>query len=136
MITIIRLRGKVGTDHDVEETFSILNLRRKFSCTVIKDVPEMTGMLKKIENFVSYGKITKETLIELIKKRGRAIKGKLDAEKIAGEIEKGKTLEESGLIPVFHLHPPIKGFKSIKLHYPRGDLGKQEKINELVRRML
>lgn len=139
MILIIRIRGHVGMDDDVEETFSRLNLKNKFSATVIRETPEMLGMLRKIDNFSAYGKITKEVFTEVVKKRGKAVKGKVDAEKIANEFFEGKTeksLKDFDILPVFRLHPPIKGFKSIKLHYPKGDLGKHEKINELVRRML
>lgn len=138
MIIVLRIRGLVGINKDAEETFSRLNLRRKFSCILIRENPETLGMLKKVYNFIAYGKINKETLLELIKKRGKPIKGKIDAEKIVSELEgkSEKSLEELGIKRVFNLHPPIKGFKSTKLHYPKGDLGKNEKINELIRRML
>jgi ribosomal protein L30/L7E len=37
---------------------------------------------------------------------------------------------------VKRLHPPKKGFRSLKQSYPRGDLGyRGEKINELIARM-
>ncbi|MFH0836828.1 MAG: uL30 family ribosomal protein [Candidatus Aenigmatarchaeota archaeon] len=35
------------------------------------------------------------------------------------------------------LCPPLKGFRAIKIHYPKGDLGyRGDKINELLRRMV
>lgn len=34
------------------------------------------------------------------------------------------------------LKPAKGGFKSKKLHYPRGDLGHHEKINDLIRKMI
>ena len=41
------------------------------------------------------------------------------------------------LKPVFRLTPPSKGFKSIKQHWPKGDLGYRGKeINELIKRMI
>jgi len=53
---------------------------------------------------------------------------------IGGKI-KLKDLEK--IEPVFRLTPPSKGFKSIKEHYPKGDLGYRGKeINELLKRMI
>ncbi len=41
------------------------------------------------------------------------------------------------LQPVFKLTPPSQGLKSIKVHYPKGDLGNRKKeINELIMRMI
>jgi large subunit ribosomal protein L30 len=39
--------------------------------------------------------------------------------------------------PVFRLSPPRHGYKAIRLHYPKGDLGdRKEEINELLERMI
>ena len=70
-------------------------------------------MLKKIENFVSYGEINEDTFKKLQ--------------------ETSKNKEEK----VFHLHPPIGGFKSIKIPFPKGNLGYNgTKINDLLNKML
>jgi len=119
---------------------SRLNLKRKLVCSVVRDSPERMGMIKKIDNFVAYGTIDKETFIELIKKRAETLdKKKIDAEKIASEYFDGKTeknLKELGIKNFFRLHPPRGGMK-IKFRYPRGVLGNhKDKINELIRRML
>lgn len=34
------------------------------------------------------------------------------------------------------LKPPKGGFKSKKLHYPKGVLGRNEKINEIIKKMI
>ena len=133
MIAIIRIHGKVDISNDIETTLERLRLRRKYVCVIVKEDKEKEGMINKIRDFVSYGKIDKETLIELIKKRGKG--KKVDAEKTAEEIMKGKKLSDLGLKPFFRLHPPRKGIKS-KLHYPKGVLGENKEINELIRRML
>jgi len=113
MIAIIRIHGRVGVNKDIEDTLNRLNLKRKYNCVIIsEEKKEIIGMLKKVRNFVAYGKITEETLKELKKERGDKI---------------GK---------VFRLHPPRGGIKS-KLHYPKGVLGdNQEGINKLIMRML
>ena len=142
MIAIIRIKGKIGINRDVNETLDRLRLRKKYACVILNESAEIAGMLKKVRNFVAYGKIDAGTLKELIEKRGKLQgknKEKTEIGKIAGEImnaEKPKKLGEYGLKPFFSLHPPRGGIKS-KLHYPKGVLGdNKEKINELIKRML
>lgn len=142
MITIIRISGMVEIPKGVQETLHRLRLRKKFACVLLKESSENEGMLYTVRNFVAYGKIDKGTLAELIKKRGKTIgnkKIKIDAEKVAAELldaKVGKKLTDFGLKPFFGLHPPRGGIDS-KIHYPKGVLGdNQNKINELIRRML
>jgi ribosomal protein L30/L7E len=60
--------------------------------------------------------------------------------KVEGHITWGEASEE--LVKKFgkdgiRLKPPLKGFKSIKNMWPKGDLGyRGDKINELVKRMM
>lgn len=116
-IAIIRIKGKVDLPPDIKKTFEELKLNKKFSCRVVEEKPEILGMIKKIQDYVTYGVINEETLKELIAKRG-------DVKKKDTEC-------------VFYLHPPKGGFKkSSKLAWPRGILGKNGKINELIMRML
>jgi len=134
MIAIIRIRGLIGVNEKVEETMNRLRLRKKFVCVIVRENKEIAGMLRKIENFVAYGKIDDKTLAELIEKRGKSLGNKkIDAKKVIEEMEKGKV---ESIKPFFRLHPPRGGLRSIKEHYPKGVLGKNEKINELIMRML
>jgi len=140
MKAIIRIKGTIGMNKDMEETLGRLNIRRKYSCTVIKENAVMNGMLKKIENFVAYGDISKEIFTELVKKRGQPIDKtkKIDAGKVVEEFfeKNSKKLKELNLKPFFRLHPPIHGIKT-KIHFPKGVLGNhKEKINDLIKRML
>lgn len=112
MIAVIRIRGMVGVDRNVEETFNRLRLKRKYSCVVLEPTKENLGRIKKVENLVAFGGINEETYKKLVEKRKTKIKN------------------------FFRLHPPRKGIKS-KVHFPKGVLGNnQEKINELIERML
>ena len=115
MITVIRIRGQVGLNKKIVETFNRLKLRKKYSCIVIeKPTKEQMGMVKKLRNFVAYGEIDDETYKKLVEARG-------------GKIEN-----------FFRLHPPRKGIES-KKHFGvgKGVLGdNKEKINDLIRRML
>jgi ribosomal protein L30/L7E len=115
MIAIIRIVGRVGLNENINETLNRLNLRKKYSCVVFEKLDSVQeGMLKKINDLVAYGELSKELYEELKQKRKN-------------------TLKEN----VFRLHPPVKGLKSSKMHYPKGVLGNhKENINDLVRRMI
>lgn len=142
MIAVIRISGIPEMPMKAGETLDRLRLRKKYSCVLAHETGESLGMVFRVKDFVAYGKIDKETLVELISKRGKTIENKkikIDAEKIAGELLESKTekkLGDFGLKPFFSLHPPRGGIDS-KKHYPKGVLGdNQEGINKLIRRML
>ena len=140
MICIIRIRGQVNLDSKTKNTLDRLRLRRKYSCVVLFPTKELEGRIKKVRNFVAFGKIRKEVFEKLIEKRGQILdknkKTQIDSKKVIEGLEKGKKYEDFNLKPFFRLHPPRKGIHS-KLHFPRGVLGDhKEKINELVERML
>jgi len=151
MFAVIRLRGWVKTSKEIEDTLNMLRLKRNNNCVIVPETPQYKGMLKKVKDYVTYGEIDKETLIELLKKRGEVEGGRL-TEEMLKEVTKFKSFEEfadallSGKVklrefkkikPVFRLNPPRKGLKSKRLPFPRGDLGYRGKeINELIRRML
>lgn len=140
MYAIVRLRGKVNIKPEIEDTMKMLRLNRKMHCVIYKKTDNIKGMLQKIKDYVTWGEINDEVLKSLIRKRGRKTGDERvkeeEVEKIFKLIkEKGKSEE---IKPVFRLTPPSKGFrKSIKQHYPNGELGyRKEKINELLERMI
>lgn len=140
MICIIRIKGMVGMNRDVEDTLNRLRLRRKYACVVIKEDAEKMGMIKKIKDAVAYGNISEATFEKLIEKRGQLIdkKKKVDAKKVALSLKEGKTYEENNLKPFFRLHPARGGIDT-KIHYgkKKGVLGNnREGINKLVEKML
>ena len=111
-IAVIRIKGQVGLNKDINETLNRLKLRKKYSCVVIEGTKENLGMIKKVENQVAFGEINEETYAKLVEKR--------------------KTQIEN----FFRLHSPRGGIKT-KVHFPKGGLGNhKEKINELIERML
>ncbi len=118
-IAVIRIKGLVGLNKDINETLYRLRMRKKYSCVVLKGTPEEMGMIEKLRDFVAYGEINDDVYKELVKIRGR----------------KGK---DGKLKPFFRLHPPRKGIES-KKHFGvgKGVLGNnKEKINDLILRML
>jgi len=141
MYAVIRVRGSVGLRRDIKDTLAMLRLHRKMHCVLIKKTEDMRGMLVKVKDYITYGEIDDKILELLIKKRGRKSGNKRLTEKEAREFfEFVKNNEKipDGMKPVFRLTPPSKGFKkSIKQHYPNGELGyRREKINELLKRMI
>ena len=152
MLAVIRVRGRTGIRKEIEDTLQMLRLKRINHCVLVPETPEYLGMLKKAKDFITWGRINKETLVKLLKKRLRMLGDrKVDEESLkeitdfesfedfADTLMKGKVKlkDFKKLKPIFRLNPPRHGYKAIRLPYPKGDLGNRgEKINELIERML
>ena len=140
MILVIRISGMPEVDRDVDEALFRLRLRRKYSAVLLKETPENIKLLTKIRNFIAYGSISKETLSDILVKRGFLNNKKInktEVERVAEQLEQKKP-EEIGVKPFFRLHPPRGGIES-KKHFGvgKGVLGDhKDKIKDLVRRML
>ncbi len=140
MIAVIRICGNVNIKAGTRETLNRLNLRKKYSCVVLRPVKDRLGMIKRVKDFVAFGEIKKDVFEKLVKERGQLIDKtkKVEAKKAVEEFEKGKRFEELGLKPFFRLHPPRGGIDS-KKHFgvAKGILGNnKEHINQLIERML
>ena len=141
LIAVVRVRGIRNVKPKIRHTLSLMRLHKPNHGIVIKATKSAMGMLNVVKDYVAYGKISKETLIKLIHKRGelgskrvKEIYKEEEIKAIAEEIAaKGKT---DKVDPVFRLHPPRRGWKNIKMHYPRGALGRREDMDELIRRMM
>jgi large subunit ribosomal protein L30 len=153
-IAIIRIAGEQGLVEKIKTTFKLLNLHKKYTCVLVPNTPQIEGMLKVIKDHVTWGEIDKETLAQLLEKRGKLVgnkqltneylqeKIKLDLNKFADELfaESKQLKDVEGLKPFFRLMPPRKGFerKGTKKHFSVGGvLGyRKDKINELIQRMI
>ncbi|MCS7112276.1 MAG: 50S ribosomal protein L30 [Ignisphaera sp.] len=156
LVAIIRLRGEVGTPHDVEYSLRLLRLVKKHCCVVYPMSKSLQGVLNRVKDWVTWGEIDLDTLTALLKKRGRVEGGKpltdefvrksLNIESIE-ELAKGvyegrlklHKLKEFGVKPVFRLRPPKGGFKgSIRKPYKDGgEVGyRGNRINDLLKRMI
>ncbi|MEM1873354.1 MAG: 50S ribosomal protein L30 [Acidilobaceae archaeon] len=158
LYAIIRLRGTVDTRPEVEHTLSLLRLRRRFTASLYhSSLPGLEGMLKTVESWVTWGEVSRETLVELLRRRGRVVGDKpltedyvisklglrggieeLADKMLSGEIHYHE-LKALGVKPFFRLHPPRGGFdRSIKKMYQQGgELGyRGAAINELLKRMI
>ena len=69
---IIRLRGRVDVRPEVERTLRLLRLHKKFHAVLYPaDTPGLKGMLQVVKDWVTWGEIDRETLVELLRRRGR-----------------------------------------------------------------
>lgn len=160
LYAIVRVRGRADCPYEVEHTLKLLRLYRKHHCAVYpSDLPGLKEMLMKVKDWVTWGEIDRETLVELLRARGRTpgnskltddyvnsrlaslgVSGGIPA--LADAILEGRLhLHKLGDIikPVFRLHPPRGGFRgTIKRSYSEGgETGyRGPSINELIRRMI
>lgn len=153
-IVIIRIHGKSGLKKGVKDTFNMLRLYKKHNCVIVSNTSDIIGMLKKLNNSITWGEINKETFALLIKRRGKLarktnltedyVKEKLKIsidEFIDQVFEFKKELKDlPGLKLFFRLLPPRGGFErgGVKEQFSKGGvLGyRKDKINDLIKRMV
>ncbi len=149
-IAVVRLRGQADTSPDVETTLHVLRLRKRYTATIVDSRPSYLGMLRRVNDWVTWGEIDADTLALMLEKRGRLIGDKpltLDHLRrfgwgsflefanafVSGEVASlscpqksawprvnGRVLCIPSLKPFFRLHPPKGGLKSVKRHFGAG----------------
>lgn len=150
-IAVVRVRGKINVNREIKDTLKMLRLNAQNHCVLISDAPTYLGMLQKVKDYVTWGKVGKEEVALLLEKRGELEAGKLTDEYLKkntkfSSIEKfaeafASFKAELDDIPnlkrVFRLHPPRKGHKTIKKPFSMGGaIGNREKeIGKLLYRM-
>jgi len=154
---LVRIRGTVHVTGKTSDTLEMLRLNRPMHAVVIPKTESYVGMVNRVKDYVAYGDIDADTLIALIRARGRVMGDKPITDEFVKTATKGKyggidafaravvkgeaTLKDLGeeAKPVFRLNPPQGGFRgSTKRHFTvKGELGYRGKeINELIRRMM
>jgi len=152
MIAAIRVRGCVNLNHDIKRALAQLNLNRVNRLNLVPDTEEKRKMLKKVENYITWGEVDAGLIAGILEKRGRvSISKKLSVEylkekkinsfkELAEKLEAGASLQSVGVKPFFGLKPPSKGYdrKGIKKSYSIGGaLGYRGKeISGLINRMI
>ena len=107
MLAIIRIKGNVGAKKVMLSTLKMLGLKKKNSLAILPRSDSIIGMIKKVENMVTWGEPSEE-LIETLKDK-----------------------------KIINLKPPKGGFKSTRKFYPKGDLGHRGKeITSLIKKMM
>lgn len=152
MIAAIRVRGRTGIKRDIADTLDMLKLTRINHAVLIEENPSYKGMLQKAKDYITWGEVDPEIVAQLISKRGKLsgnirvtedyIKENTDysgvEELSKAVVDSGAKLEDSGIKPVFRLHPPRKGYEDIKKTFTEsGSLGyRGDKIGDLIKKMI
>jgi len=152
-LAVIRVKGFSGIFREVNETMKMLHLERNCHATLVDNRPAYLGMLRKAQNYLTWGEISKETLALLLRKRGRLVGNKKLTDEYAEKVGK-KSLDDLAealfkgevdfyqlhdIKPVFRLHPPSKGFQGkVKRSYASGGVSgyRGEAINDLLKQMI
>lgn len=152
-IAVVRIRGTVSALREARETLTLLHLDHTNHAILIDNRPSYKGMLQRVNSYVTWGEVTKETVVAMLEKRARLSGNKKltveyleklglkTFEELADALMTGKA--EHGklpfMTPVFKLHPPSKGFKgNVKKSFQAGgEAGyRGDAINDLVKRMI
>lgn len=149
---VVKVRGTIRAQREVRETLELLRLSRTNHATLLDNRPSFMGMLYRVQNYVTWGEISKETLALMLKKRGRLPGGKRLTDEALEKLGY-KSIDElaeaivnckvelqklPNVRAVFKLHPPKKGFKgkTKKSYAAGGEAGyRGEAINDLINRM-
>jgi large subunit ribosomal protein L30 len=152
-LAVVKVRGTISAQREARETLDMLHISRTNHAVLVVNRPAILGMLKRVQSYVTWGEISKETLAELLTKKGRLVGNKKLTEEylkkvgcksindLAGAIATCKVefLKLPGTQPLFRLHPPTKGYKGTpkKNFRAGGEAGyRGEAINDLVKRMI
>ena len=152
MFLVIRVRGTTGVNRDIAETLKMLRLNRINHAVLVEDTPSFRGMLQKAKDYITWGEIDLETLIEIITKRGRIVGGDKITDNYVNDNSNYSSIKELAnallnseikaqdidIKPVFRLHPPKKGYEAIRVSFNEGgSLGfRGDLIKDLVKKMI
>ena len=149
---VVKVRGTISAQREARETLELLRLAKTNNAVLIDNRPSYIGMLYRVQNYVTWGEVSKETVAMLLKERGRLAGGKkitdesvetlgyksIDALADAIASCKVEYKKLPNVQPIFKLHPPSKGFKgkTKKSFAAGGEAGyRGEKISDLLKRM-
>jgi large subunit ribosomal protein L30 len=153
----LRIRGAPGMRRKILDTLKMLRMHKVNHGVLIWTNKSYIGMLYKCKDYIAFGEIDEETLIKLLRERGKIEGDKPLTDEHIKNLTQYKDIKEfskalmDGKIefkerdvykikPVFRLHPPRKGYSKStkKKHYAEGGilgyLGTY--INELILKML
>lgn len=146
---VIRVRGSIKVHRSIRDTLRYLNLTRVNHCVVVPGTKEYLGMILRAKDYVTWGEVDPETLARLIFRRGRLTGERRITDRTVKErtpyrsimsLAKAVTTSEyvygkiPDIKPVFRLHPPKGGYRTIKRAFSEGgSLGYRGKeINALI----
>jgi large subunit ribosomal protein L30 len=152
-IAAVKVRGTVSAQRESKETLMMLRLSRTNHAVLIDNRPAFKGMLQRVQSYVTWGEVSKETVALMLQKRGRLAGDKKLTDEYAQKVGYKSLSELADAIatckvehqklpsiqPIFRLHPPSKGFKgkTKKGYKSGGEAGyRGEAINDLIKRMV
>jgi len=152
-LVAVKVRGTVSARRETRETLDLLRLTHTNHAVLIDSRSAYHGMLRRVNNYVTWGEPTKETVSMMLQKRARLAGGKKltdeyiqkagfkSVDDLAEAIVNCKVTFQKlpDVQPVFKLHPPSKGYKgkTKKGFKAGGEAGyRGEAINDLVTRMI
>jgi large subunit ribosomal protein L30 len=132
LLAVIRVRGRIGVRKDISETLKRLNLKSPNNMVLLASTRSNLGMIKKCNDYVTYGEIDSALVEKVLTKRGL----KASKEDLAA-ISSGKKAAREVVDMPIRLHPPTHGYEGIKASFSRkGALGyRGSAINKLISRM-
>lgn len=152
MYAVIRIRGLVHVRKPTQDTLRMLRLNKVNHCVVLPVNETTTGMIKRGKDYIAYGTIKEDDLVQLLTLRGKVNGNVKLTDEYVKENSEYSTIADfahavmseevqlkdlPNLKPLFRLHPPRKGHKGIKHTVQEGGvLGNHgENIGELLNRM-
>ncbi len=152
-LAVVRVRGVGDASPEIEETLRVLGLNKNCQITLVDNRPSFLGMLNKVRNFVTWGEITEESILALLKERGRLAGNNKVNDEYAQQIGYRSLKDLAAathklradfrhlpdIKPVFRAHPPKKGYKGkIKKSYAGGGVTgyRGQAINKLILNMI
>lgn len=152
-LAVVRVRGLSDVRGEINDTLKMLRLNHNCHAVLIDDRSSYLGMLKKVENQVTWGEVSRDTVTKVLKKRGRTLGSKRLTDEYTKKVgyESLDELAEAvwklevdykslpDIEPVFRLHPPRKGYRGgvKKTYNVGGSLGyRGEDINTLLENMI
>ncbi|NWK02670.1 50S ribosomal protein L30 [Marine Group I thaumarchaeote] len=149
---VIRIKGQADVPYWANTTLRLLKLEKKYRAIILPVKENTDGMLKKIQQFVSWQEVDLPTTKELLDKKGRrsgykkitpediSKAGFKTINELAVSLSEGKIsmTKIKPLKPWFALSPPRKGFKrsTKRLYGQKGILGHNKELTALVKRMM
>ena len=151
-LAVIRIRGTIDLRGETDDTMKMMNLPHNCNATLIDNRPSYLGMLQKAQSYIAWGEPTVESIMLLLKERGRTTGqrkltnehakklGYENLEDLAKALHslKVELKDLKDVKPVFRLHPPKKGYKgTVKKSFQTGGAAgyRGEAINDLIKRM-
>ena len=134
MYAVTRVRGIPDRSSKVSTILEQMGLDKRNSTVLMPETEEVKGMIKKVKNVVTYGKVSEEFIEEL-----------QDMEDVSDLVEKADSgeislseLRDEGFSTRFSMNSPSKGYRNTKRQYKQGgSLGfrKNHEIEQLLNRM-